>query len=599
MAAGQFVPIASGDMVASLASGQVNEYTPAGTLVQTLIPSANTPTGSAFDGAGNFYVTEFGSNDILKVDAKTGAVSVFSNNTILADGTSFNSPESIAFGPGYTSMFVSDANRNGPNGGIHVIDTATGKGHAFLPLPSSNGSSGLGESDWLAFNHSGTLFMTNENPTQGVMQVNQTTGDIIQPSFVANLPDDAYAISFDTNDNLWVSVTSSILEYDRTGRLLRTISNPAFSTVFAAVFNPPFNAVYAGDLSTGNIFTYDLNGKLLSQFNAGSGIDGLSVAGTVLVSKAGDYVAMGDSYSSGEGTGDYLKGTDVSGDRCHRSLHAYGPLLDDSLGLGALKFVACSGAVTEDFFYRNHSNVTEQAQNASLNSSTAHVTLTIGGNDVGFGDVLTACVGGKYSDLGYGCMKNRHLVADVEARINALGGEGSATSPEKSVRPCASGSRCRTQKTKVYSIKSLLERIHQDAPAADIAVAGYPRLFGTDQKYYYNKKYKGKIVSVCDVGAAPLQRTVDFNDAQWMNYEQGKLNKALNDSVIAAKASGVPVNFIDPTNTFGTHAFCGATANWFNKLSMQGFGVVWPGSFHPTLEGQLGYEQAISGLPLF
>jgi DNA-binding beta-propeller fold protein YncE len=133
MAAGQFVPIASGDMIASLASGQVNEYTPAGALVQTLIPAANTPTGSAFDGAGNLYVTEFGSNDILKVDAKTGSVSVFSNNTILADGTSFNSPESIAFGPGYTSMFVSDANRNGPNGGIHVIDTATGKAQAFLP----------------------------------------------------------------------------------------------------------------------------------------------------------------------------------------------------------------------------------------------------------------------------------------------------------------------------------------------------------------------------------------------------------------------------------------------------------------------------------
>jgi len=314
------------------------------------------------------------------------------------------------------------------------------------------------------------------------------------------------------------------------------------------------------------------------------------------VPKAGDYVAMGDSYSSGEGTGDYLKGTDVSADRCHRSLHAYGPLLDDSLGLGTLKFVACSGAVTEDFFYRNHSNVTEKAQNASLNSSTSDVTLTIGGNDVGFAGVLTACVGGTYSNLGYGCMKNRQLVADVEARIKALGGVGSATSPEKSVRPCASGSRCRTQKTKVYSIKSLLARIHQVAPAADITVAGYPRLFGTDKNFYYKKK-NAPSKYVCDVGAAPLQRTVDFYDATWMNAEQAKLNTALQTGVNDAKASGVPVKFIDPTDTFGTHAFCGATANWFNKLRLQGPGP-WPGSFHPTSEGQLGYEEAISGLPL-
>jgi DNA-binding beta-propeller fold protein YncE len=137
-----FSPIAKGDIIASLANGQVNEYTPAGSFVQTLIPSASTPTGSAFDSAGNLYVTEFGANDILKVDANTGAVSVFSNDTILGDGTTFNSPESIAFGPGFKYMYVSDANRDGTGGGIHVIDPATGKGVAFFALPSSAGSDG-------------------------------------------------------------------------------------------------------------------------------------------------------------------------------------------------------------------------------------------------------------------------------------------------------------------------------------------------------------------------------------------------------------------------------------------------------------------------
>lgn len=260
----------------------MNEYGPSGTLIQTLIPNASTPTGSAFDGAGNLYVTEFSGNDILKVDASTGAVSVFSNDSILGDGTSFDSPESIAFGPGYKQMYVSDANRDGANGGIHVIDTATGKGVGFLPLPSSAGSDGTGESDWLAFDHAGTLFMTNENRSQGIMQVNISSGDIVQPSLVADLPNYGYALSFDAAGNMWLSDTSSILEYDPSGKLINTITNPNFQTVFAAVFNPPYNTVYAGDLSSGNIFTYDLHGNLLNTFNVGSGVDGLSVAGTVI-----------------------------------------------------------------------------------------------------------------------------------------------------------------------------------------------------------------------------------------------------------------------------------------------------------------------------
>ncbi len=65
------------------------------------------------------YITEFFGNDILKVDHTTGVVSVFSNDTILGDGSVYNSPESIAFGPNFNSIYVTDANRNGPGGGMH------------------------------------------------------------------------------------------------------------------------------------------------------------------------------------------------------------------------------------------------------------------------------------------------------------------------------------------------------------------------------------------------------------------------------------------------------------------------------------------------
>lgn len=280
--AATFTPMAKGDIIASLANGNVVEVTPTGTTVQTLISGARLPTGSAFDGSGNLYVTEFQGSDILKVDGSSGAVSVFTNDNILGDGTAFNSPESIAFGPNYTKMYVSDANRFGQGGGIHVIDTATGKGDSFFPLPSSQGSEGVGESDWLAFNRLGSLFMTNENASQGVMRVDLTTGNIVQPSFVGNLNSTPYAIAFDPADNMWLSQSDSVVEYDATGKVVRPILSSQFSLIFAAVFNPPFNTVYAGDLNTGSVFAFDLKGNSTGTFNLGSGIDGLAVVGTVL-----------------------------------------------------------------------------------------------------------------------------------------------------------------------------------------------------------------------------------------------------------------------------------------------------------------------------
>ena len=618
MASGQFVPIASGDMVASLANGQVNEYTPAGVLVQTLIAAANTPTGSAFDGAGNLYVTEFGSNDILKVDAKTGSVSVFSNNTILADGTLFNSPESIAFGPGYTSMFVSDANRHGPNGGIHVIDTATGKGHAFLPLPSSNGSSGVGESDWLTFNHSGTLFMTNENPTQGVMQVNQTTGDITQPSFVANFPNDAYAMSFDTNDNLWVSDTSSIMEFDKTGKLLRAISNPDFGTVFAAVFNPPFNAVYAGDLTTGNIFTYDLNGTLVSQFSAGSGIDGLSVAGTVLVPQVRRYVALGDSYSSGEGAIDlngnpsFLTGTDTRDNKCHRSANAYSEILKKDLGIPDNKFSfrACSGAVVAEFVhgFPTDGNWNERAQldviakKGKTDPSVGLVTLSVGGNDVGFVADLKACV---YGNGNWNTTK--HCAAVVKENLKK--GLQHLTTDELILFPYNNVSDWQvlthrlpsplptvgfySRLVNVPSLAGLYAEIHRRAPNAKIIVMGYPELFpsnastncvvGTFQGAYHNSVYKIEPASMTALDTAG--RT---------------LNTTIKDQVDVAKANGVPnIAYVDTYGAFKNHGPCDTVAPNTQFIN----GLIWengkwlvdgsPFSFHPNQAGQADFARQL------
>jgi streptogramin lyase len=589
-----FSPIAKGDIVASLANGQVNEYSPSGSFVQTLISNASTPTGSAFDGAGNLYVTEFGGNDILKVDASTGAVSVFSNDSILGDGTSFDAPESIAFGPGYKQMYVSDANRDEANGGIHVIDTATGKGAGFFKLPSSSGSEGVGESDWLAFDHTGTLFMTNENPAQGIMQVDQSSGDVVQPSFVANLPNYGYALSFDANGNIWLSDTSTILEYDPSGNLINTITNPNFQTVFSAVFNPPYNTVYAGDLSSGNIFTYDLQGNLLNTFNVGSGVDGLSVAGTIVAPPPPNkYVALGDSFSAGEGDGDYGWNSDllVPNNVCHRSSHAYGPLLaaDPKLGLGAVNFYACSGAVTADIEGPNHENNLgsdgnpEQAQLGDLSADTTVVTLTIGGNDLGFPYVLGKCVYDQYGKYGHpGCSHDKSLVNDTNARLAAFSGGPPANTPPSDGNPNG---------LPITPLSTVLADIHARAPHAHVFVADYPVLFGSN---FTNNKCRVGTIQVHDVKKFKVITIngdgmfVSSDDASWMNDEGFRLASAIHRQVTAA---GSWATFVDAIHNFDGHGLCDSSDSWINQLAgdyygRTGYEWIWSGSFHPTITGQ-------------
>ncbi|MFJ7962479.1 SGNH/GDSL hydrolase family protein [Streptomyces sp. NPDC096324] len=93
----------------------------------------------------------------------------------------------------------------------------------------------------------------------------------------------------------------------------------------------------------------------------------------------GGYVALGDSYSSGVGAGNYIP----SSGSCQRSTNAYPYLYNAAHPSSSFAFNACSGATTDDVLAK---------QLGSLNSSTSLVTITIGGNDAGFADVMRTCV---------------------------------------------------------------------------------------------------------------------------------------------------------------------------------------------------------------
>ena len=89
------------------------------------------------------------------------------------------------------------------------------------------------------------------------------------------------------------------------------------------------------------------------------------------------YVALGDSYASGLGAGNY------SGGSCERSSRAYPALWAAAHHPVSYASRACSNATTSSVI---------SGQLSAVSSETTLVSLTIGGNDADFVHVMTTCV---------------------------------------------------------------------------------------------------------------------------------------------------------------------------------------------------------------
>jgi lysophospholipase L1-like esterase len=91
-----------------------------------------------------------------------------------------------------------------------------------------------------------------------------------------------------------------------------------------------------------------------------------------------NYVALGDSYSSGVGAGSYVG----SSRSCERSTNAYSAVWARANTPTSYVSVACSGARTIDV-------INDQVR--TLTAATTLVSLTIGGNDEGFATIMEDC----------------------------------------------------------------------------------------------------------------------------------------------------------------------------------------------------------------
>ncbi|WP_067457476.1 SGNH/GDSL hydrolase family protein [Actinomadura macra] len=206
-----------------------------------------------------------------------------------------------------------------------------------------------------------------------------------------------------------------------------------------------------------------------------------------------NYVALGDSYSSGTGAGAY----DPASGSCNRSANAYPKLWAATHAAGSFKFVACSGATT--------ASVTD-GQLSALGSSTTLVSITVGGNDAGFSDVMLTCV----------------LQSD-SACVNAV---NNAKTFAKNTLP--------------GRLDSLYSKIESRAPSAQVVVLGYPRLY--------------KIVDVC-VGLSNTKRTALNGAADTL------------DSTIASAAGRAGFTWSDVRDEFAGHELCSGQ-DWLNSVTV-------------------------------
>jgi lysophospholipase L1-like esterase len=219
------------------------------------------------------------------------------------------------------------------------------------------------------------------------------------------------------------------------------------------------------------------------------------------------YVALGDSYSAGNGA----FSTNLNS-ACNRNTYAYPYLTAQQRPNTALTFVACSGAKTTDVV---------NTQVSSLSASTNIVSITIGGNDVGFSNLIVNCIG--WSDA-----QCKSAVDSTNSQIaNQLPGE----------------------------LDTAYAAIRQHAPNATVVVLGYPRAFGTNYG--------------CSAAAG-----VDANKVGWLNGVSDNL-----DATIGARARAAGFSYQSSIANFTGHDVCASTP-WLNGTTFS-----LSDSWHPTRAG--------------
>ncbi len=329
-------------------------------------------------------------------------------------------------------------------------------------------------------------------------------------------------------------------------------------------------------------------------------------------------VALGDSYSSGEGVSpldgsDYYPETDFDDDAghsnlCHRSKYAWsrqGVLSDNpEEQIGArgdvvypaeveYHLLACSGAVAKNVIPRGtvlpdgakagrQGSEAGQIDQGYLDENTTLVTISIGGNDARFAGIVQKCV------TTAGC-QDQLLDSD--------------TDPMKVAVPSQIRGMVRDR------VAFTVRQIHQAAPNAAIVLMGYPRAFPEPEPLDPASEIFYGSAGVCSgdyVSLGVLNVAFGRNEGIFLNGVSDALDEMYAGLVEDLKKEDIRVAFSDPRDDFAGHDLCSVTpalhgiefANAKTEaektLLFEQGAPVSQQSFHPNELGAQLYAQSLN-----
>jgi hypothetical protein len=263
----------------------------------------------------------------------------------------------------------------------------------------------------------------------------------------------------------------------------------------------------------------------------------VALAATLAVSSPAraNYVALGDSYAAGP-----LVPDPVLPLGCLKSSNNYPRLAAPSIGQ-PLRDASCSGAKTTHM--TQPQNVDPDGPNppqfSRLDAATRVVSLTIGGNDIGFSEVVQNCI--TWNPFDRPCQR-RYVVNGVDTlsqRINQ-------TAP---------------------LVDAVLDGIRARSPQARTFVVNYPAIFPET-----------------GIGCFP-QMPVSFSDVGYLRNKQRELNQMIANQ---AAANGARlVNWY--AASIGHDACKGSSTRWVEPIVPGN----WAASVHPNRNGMQGGANAL------
>ncbi|MDX2358103.1 SGNH/GDSL hydrolase family protein [Dietzia sp. PP-33] len=244
------------------------------------------------------------------------------------------------------------------------------------------------------------------------------------------------------------------------------------------------------------------------------------------------YVALGDSFAALGPTAAPTSGPA----RCMRSTRNYASLLAERPEVGELVDVTCGGAETPDLTAPQ--NPGTPAQFDALTGDTDLVTLSIGGNDIGFGTMVGCIVQTPRVEIGAPCRDQLEIA--VTGELDGLG----------------------ERLDRVYS------GIRERSPDARIVTTAYLPL-------------------VPDHGTCEFVSGMSPGDVTWIRHVTERINMIVAD---AAERAGADV--VMPTDADERHACAPATHRYTDFTGAQ------TGShpMHPTAAGHLAMAEAVGAV---